>query len=148
MIKKLELTDRAQALQWMAQIPPQPGFHWTPEKLQEELEHSQTWGLWQGAHLVSLLCFRELPEANEIILLGSDPRFRRQGWMRRLLQEVIDAHSQKAWWLEVHENNLAALELYKSLNFQPHGRRPAYYADGGAAILMSREPESRPKPSL
>jgi len=45
-------------------------------------------------------------------------------------------------FLEVAEDNEAAIHLYRSLGFQPIGRRPAYYrrADGRvAAITFSKK---------
>ena len=39
--------------------------------------------------------------------------------------------------LEVNENNLPAIKLYKTYGFQTVGKRNKYYKDGGNAILMT-----------
>lgn len=41
--------------------------------------------------------------------------------------------------LEVRSDNHAATTLYEQLGFVQVGRRPGYYADGAAALLMTRE---------
>ena len=40
--------------------------------------------------------------------------------------------------LEVRESNYAAIALYEKLGFSENGRRPNYYDNGEAAILMIR----------
>jgi ribosomal protein S18 acetylase RimI-like enzyme len=45
-------------------------------------------------------------------------------------------HPAKAILLEVSENNLGALTLYKKMGFQISGTRKAYYPDGSSAICM------------
>lgn len=42
--------------------------------------------------------------------------------------------------LEVKANNLPALHLYRSLGFKQVGLRRRFYADGGDAVLMLRQP--------
>lgn len=73
----------------------------------------------------------------EIITLGVDPTARRMGVARSLLAhaafEARGAGAQ-ALYLEVAETNIPARRLYAGQRFQDVGRRPAYYADGSAAL--------------
>jgi ribosomal-protein-alanine N-acetyltransferase len=40
--------------------------------------------------------------------------------------------------LEVASENDAALALYRSLDFQPSGRRKRYYPNGADAVVLTR----------
>ena len=45
----------------------------------------------------------------------------------------------------MHEDNAAALALYQGMGFAIVGRRPRYYSDGRAAVLMTREVPEEPQ---
>lgn len=87
-----------------------------------------------------LLTSHVLDEA-EILTLAVDPSRRRQGLARQLL-----AAAEAAWravgvariHLEVRADNAPARALYTACGWAEVGRRPAYYRDGEAAILMRR----------
>jgi ribosomal-protein-alanine N-acetyltransferase len=64
------------------------------------------------------------PEA-EITHIGVHPRARRQGQARRLL-DALKADASKIF-LEVSENNTAAIRLYESAGFKAVSRRKLYY---------------------
>ena len=113
-----------------------PGFNWSSMQIQSELEISQAWGLWSDGALRSFVLWREGLDAFEVMALGTDLLWRRQGTMRELLGHLI-AHCQKSIWLEVHEANEPAIKLYHDLGFQPTGLRKNYYSDGASAVLMS-----------
>jgi len=73
---------------------------------------------------------------HELLNLAVAPRFRRAGVARKLLHwlcKQIDG----SLFLEVRESNLAARNLYKSMDFEEVGRRPKYYeSPPEAAIVM------------
>jgi ribosomal-protein-alanine N-acetyltransferase len=89
------------------------------------------------AHLVS--------DEAEILTLGVDPHWQRQGIGRALVEGLMRA-AQRAEigrvFLEVAEDNAAAKALYGSLGFEISGRRTGYYQRAGGrtvdAITMSR----------
>ena len=57
----------------------------------------------------------------------------------KLLEELIKASKQKNIkniTLEVNENNIYALKLYKKLDFKEIGRRKKYYNGKDTAIIM------------
>ena len=58
---------------------------------------------------------------------------RRQGWARRLLEQVIREGREAGWGtirLEVADANLEARTLYQGLGFRPRLRLPDYYGPG------------------
>jgi len=72
---------------------------------------------------------------------------RRQGLGRALLEATMkEAREQgvSSASLEVRESNRVGREFYRALGFGEVGRRPRYYSDGEAALLLSRAFEGRP----
>lgn len=90
-----------------------------------------------------VLCRLVVDEA-EILTIAVHPRFRAKGIGHKLMDAVFRYLYQqraKELFLEVDENNLAALSLYKSFGFGEVGRRPGYYqTDKGHsdALIMRR----------
>ncbi|WP_173934631.1 GNAT family N-acetyltransferase [Chelativorans sp. Marseille-P2723] len=77
----------------------------------------------------------------EILTLVVPRPFRRRGIGYLLMDAVLRAlHGERAdaLFLEVDENNTAALALYRRLGFREVGRRPGYY----------RTPQSHPSNAL
>lgn len=90
------------------------------------------------------LCRRAGPEV-ELLLIAVNPVQRGNGIARALLQTACsDAvlRGAEEIFLEVRENNLAALALYRQAGFLEIGRRPNYYAGATgsryAALTMRR----------
>jgi ribosomal-protein-alanine N-acetyltransferase len=90
------------------------------------------------------IMLRVVLDEAEILTLAVRPNARRQGLGGRLTgQGVLEAARAGArrMFLEVAENNEAALALYARAGFVRTGRRKAYYpsADGGRidAVVMS-----------
>ena len=83
---------------------------------------------------------------SEILSIGTLPRARRSGLARVLLEEAaVEALARKAqeMFLEVAEDNAAALELYSKAGFATAGRRRLYYHRPGGLLLdalMLRSP--------
>ena len=81
---------------------------------------------------------------SEILSIGTLPEARRGGLARALLTEAAGQASRRQaieMFLEVAQDNEAALALYAGLGFKPAGRRRSYYhrASGPAAdALMLR----------
>lgn len=90
-----------------------------------------------AGYLCSWLICGELQIQN----LATSPDYRRRGIGRALLDYVI-ARSRRegllSAWLEVRENNLAAIKLYRGCGFEVQGRRKNYYQDGEDALLLGR----------
>lgn len=117
-----------------------PGFSWDRDKLFHELILANTYGVFENESIVGFLAYRHSHEANEITVLASHPDFQGRGHMKRLLEQVFNSENRSSqWWLEVHEKNKRALELYLKCGFVITGRRRYYYPDGGDALLMSHK---------
>ena len=79
-------------------------------------------------------------DAHDLHRIGVDPDWRRLGLARRLFA-AVDPGGEVL--LEVAETNGAALGLYTSLGFEEIGRRPRYYRDGSAALVLRRAAHQR-----
>ena len=65
---------------------------------------------------------------------------RNQGFAKFLLNKLITIAKEqncKTITLEVDENNLPAIKLYKDFEFKEVGKRKNYYKNGNTAILMT-----------
>ena len=82
-----------------------------------------------------------LDEANVMDIVTKKAK-RNQGFGKFLLNELINMSIKKncsSITLEVRENNMPAIYLYKSFDFEEVGRRKRYYKNGDTAILMTRK---------
>lgn len=90
-----------------------------------------------------ILC-RVLAGEAEVLTLAVRPEHRRRGVARNLLEAaaVLAGRTAGAMFLEVAEDNPAALALYAQAGFSRVGRRAGYYArtraEAAAAIVMRR----------
>ena len=79
---------------------------------------------------VGLLIWRAAADEAEILTIGVHPDHRRRGAGRLLLTSALEALSGKAIsrvFLEVAEDNSAAIQLYQTARFSIVGRRKGYY---------------------
>lgn len=73
----------------------------------------------------------------EILFFGVDPILRGVGCARSLLEWGAIHLGASELQLEVHGDNLRAQRFYLAAGFEQVGVRKGYYADGGAAMLMT-----------
>jgi ribosomal-protein-alanine N-acetyltransferase len=76
-----------------------------------------------------------------ILKVATLPVFRRHGLGRRLMVTAEEHAIQMAGEtlsLEVRMNNIAAIAMYESLDYEHVGIRPDYYADGSDALVMTK----------
>lgn len=102
-------------------------------------------GAMQGDKLSAFIIISRAADQAEILTIATTKAARRQGLGRDLLNHAIGQirkHGATDLFLEVAEDNAAALALYKKAGFQPIGRRPGYYrraAGRVAAITFSKK---------
>ena len=87
--------------------------------------------------LFGFVLIRAVAGEAEVLTLAVDPAQRRQGLGRALMQAASSAAAgagAEEIFLEVAEDNLAALALYTGAGFAPVGRRPAYYPRKTGAV--------------
>lgn len=116
---------------------------WSIDDYQKLSQHSCFFG-WvlenkAGLSIAMISFYHNLPEI-EILRLGVHPDHRRQGNARSLinsLQQYANSQGDDVIFLEVHEANYPAIQMYKSTGFQEVGRRVGYYKKPqGDAIMM------------
>ena len=86
-----------------------------------------------------MLLGRAIGDEAEILTLAVEPRARRQGVARALVNKALaEAHGRGARMvlLEVSVSNAAARALYRRAGFVEVGRRPRYYTDGSDALIL------------
>lgn len=69
-------------------------------------------------------------EQADIITIAVKPQFRRRGIARALMQQAMNVATQQRaqkLFLDVEDNNIAAHQLYKELEFEQISRRKLYY---------------------
>ena len=115
---------------------------WNFEILKEELVNNNS------KYLVLLynseiVCFGGikiiLDEAN-LMNIVTKKQMRGNGFAYFILKELINISQKEHCFsitLEVNENNLPAINLYKKFNFLEVGKRKNYYQNGDTAILMT-----------
>jgi len=77
----------------------------------------------------------------ELQRIAVAPAVRRRGVARALLDEVVSLAEQEGMQrllLEVREDNDGALAFYAAQGFVELDRRPKYYRDGTAAVVLER----------
>ena len=100
--------------------------------------------------LQSFILIQIVGGESEILTLGTVPAARRSGLARALIVAAAAALEQaNVMFLEVAEDNLAALALYRSCGFVAYGRRRDYYIRSGlpavdALMLRTALPLNQP----
>ena len=124
-------------------------FMWNSTKIRDWLGHSlangttlsktmasEVWLQLQLGEIASFVVVQRVEPVVEILFLTTLTKFQRTGTMKSLLVEIFETVSKDGqMWLEVHEKNLKGVSLYEKSGMKRVGKRPAYYRDGGAALL-------------
>jgi ribosomal-protein-alanine N-acetyltransferase len=110
-----------------------PGESWSADAMRSILSIPGTFGLIAldaAERPAGLLLARGAAGDIEILTLGVAPGSRRAGLGRGLLARALaqaEAAGATRVFLEVADDNEAALVLYRKAGFAPVGRRPDYY---------------------
>lgn len=105
---------------------------WRPELIGRIAQAPGGFGLlWQSeGKPLGFVLGRSNGARGEVLSLGVAPAARQRGVARALMNAAIEGVSRRGLrtlYLEVAEDNDAALRLYRDLGFAPVGRRPGYY---------------------
>ena len=100
-----------------------------------------------GRHVpVGFILYRLAVDEAEILSVAVIPECRRRGIGRQLLEEALRhvyREGARDIHLEVEDSNLAAIALYRGVEFRESGRRTGYYTQGhetpGSALVMLRQ---------
>ena len=92
------------------------------------------------------ILYRIVADEAEILSVAVVQGYRRRGIARQLLEEALRhlyREGVRSIHLEVEDSNLAAVSLYRAMEFRESGKRPGYYAQAretpGGALVMVRQ---------
>ena len=117
---------------------------WTEEELESCLQFAlyKTFLLELDGEIVGYACETVLFEDAEIMNIAVAPKYRKNGYGKKLLTEMLIAAKKlgaEQAFLEVRESNLSAKGLYVAFGFEQMGVRKGYYPDGEDAIIMTKK---------
>jgi len=121
-----------------------PSDHWSVDQWWSELatRHNHYWvGEFEGAIMGYAGLSVQSPDA-DIQTMAIDKSLQGSGYGGQLLDYVLRAAAElavKQIFLEVREDNAAAIALYSGRDFQKISVRKNYYPDGSTALIMRRE---------
>lgn len=84
----------------------------------------------RGDHPAGFYLYRVVLDEAELISIGVDPAFRGDGVAVNMMQHMLQALDQETvgrFFLEVREDNKAAIHLYRKFDFDEVGVRSNYY---------------------
>ena len=110
--------------------------HWSASEIASLLQGRSTHAMVvsQEQKPIGFVMWREAVDEAEIITLCISPAHRSKGMASQLLYRFYDktkANGIRRIFLEVNENNKAAIILYEKNGFETIGRRKAYYGGKG-----------------
>jgi len=120
-------------------VPNKAEFNWPLENIQIELVMSAFLICRDDdGRICGFIGYRDNEDCYEIMALGTARWARRKNVMSLLLRELQDnsRKASKPVLLEVHSQNLPAINLYKKSGFKQIGTRKAYYLDGSDALTF------------
>jgi ribosomal protein S18 acetylase RimI-like enzyme len=119
-----------------------PSDAWSAPQLSSEiaLPDGRVWRARLAGGLAGFVVARRELDELHVLLTGVDPGHRRSGVAARLLAALLAGEPNLASaHLEVREGNHGAQSFYRAQGFAEAGRRPRHYANGEAAVLMTRD---------
>ena len=93
----------------------------------------------EDGRVAAYCCCQVVLDEGEILRIAVEPTMRRMGIGRSVLIKTIDAMRQESCnsvFLEVREDNLPAINLYKSFGFEDLYKRKDYYGKGKHARIF------------
>ncbi len=138
MVEKLNLDHVNTVFEIVESHSQNPQFaSWRIEQIRSELQSGHGIGFIEEGKLRAFFLYKSFDSHMEISLLATHPEAERQRFMRQLLEKLRDTKPAREIWLEVHEHNLRARQIYEKSGFFIVSRRFSYYPDGGTAILYN-----------
>lgn len=115
---------------------------WGTDAIRDIIAMPGTFGLMavSGEHIPGFVLARVAGDEAEILTIAVAASHRRRGLGRRLIEAAAAASiagGASVLFLEVAEDNPAAIALYQNLGFTTVGRRPGYYRRRGAASVAA-----------
>ncbi len=135
MIKDLTIQDNERFLYLGGLI--KSGFGKTNDlKKILDSENEYVVGFYDEEELLGFLYYSKSFDTIDIIDIVVDENYRRKGIATKLITRVVNNHGDiHTIFLEVNENNTAAIEAYEKNGFKVISRRIKYYGDDDALIM-------------
>lgn len=116
---------------------------WSEDSLRSHFDNDLCLGVF-APDLAGFIVTRLAVDQAEIITIAVAPERRGHGIGQTLMEQALThlhGNGVELLFLEVAEDNLSAIALYKKCGFNPIGKRPAYYrrAGGRVAALTFRK---------
>ncbi len=122
---------------------------WTADAFEQLLSHPGTIGwiaIQPKVQPLGMIVIRRVEDEAEILTFCVDPEYRRRNIATRMINHglsVCRKMGSEKMFLEVAEDNRAALDLYCGCGFKIVGKRAGYYRSPGklakAALIMERK---------
>ena len=99
---------------------------------------NKTYIILDNNNIIGFIHIQDLIDEVDIIDIVIDEEYRRKGYGKSLINFIFDFYKDKKVILEVSVDNEAAVNLYKSLNFNVINVRKGYY-NGIDALVMEKK---------
>ncbi len=99
-------------------------------------QYDDVYGYYVDSILIGFIHISKLYETMDIVNVVVDNEYRKQGIATKLIDYVIKLYDDvENIMLEVNENNIAAISLYKKNRFEIINKRNNYYGSDSALIM-------------
>ena len=99
-------------------------------------QYDDVYGYYVDSTLIGFIHISKLYETMDIVNVVVDNEYRKQGIATKLIDYVIKLYDDvENIMLEVNENNIAAISLYKKNGFEIINKRNNYYGSDSALIM-------------
>ncbi len=117
---------------------------WSKSQWEQELESESSIciAITKKLKIIALACGSIVIDKLDITFVAVHPIFKRQGIGKEVVEYLLQKAKERGVSnaiLEVSSNNIAAINLYKSLAFRQISIRRNYYRDGSDALVFLTE---------
>ena len=98
----------------------------------------QTYGMFHVKHLIGYVIFLICDYDADIVYIGTDQNFRRQGVASDLIRNFIEQNKISQIFLEVSTENQTAISLYKTLGFKLVSIRKKYLHNIDSYLMVKK----------
>lgn len=117
-------------------------FDWSKKQLEESLKNGNIFLVAeQGNEIVAFLLAEDLIDSFNLLLIATKNEFKNKNIATKLMQKLEEIAKNKKIekiWLEVRENNIPAINLYKKNDFKNIYLRRNYYKNGENALIFEK----------
>ncbi len=117
-------------------------FDWSKKQLEESLKNGNIFlAAEQGNEIVAFLLAEDLIDSFNLLLIATKNEFKNKNIATKLMQKLEEIAKNKKIekiWLEVRENNIPAINLYKKNDFKNIYLRRNYYKNGENALIFEK----------